>query len=334
MLINRTEKDIMASWLADEPIRVSICCITYKQEQYIAQAIDSFLMQKTMFPFEIIIGEDCGGDGTLSILSEYQANYPSIIKVITSEGNVGANANLLRVFNYAKGDYIAVCEGDDYWIDENKITRQYLSLRENKNVDICFTSARTLNEDGAMGVFSKHTDIVKLFTLSEVVRGGGGFMPTASLMFRKNIVQKIPAWFLTAPVGDFYLQVLGSLNGGAIYLPEASAVYRVNAISSWSSARRQLSKSSILSTLNGFLFCADGLERGGVSVSDVKYIKAAHETDAAVEFLLNGYFQEAKEIIVQSWSTKKWMGKMQIFIYIFRFFPKISSYLIKFKSKH
>lgn len=233
-MFHLTETEIMANWLADEPIRVSVCCITYKQEQYISQAIDSFLMQRTTFPFEIIIGEDCGGDGTLAILAEYKNHYPNLIKIITSEKNVGANANFLSVVNAARGDYIATCEGDDYWIDELKLKKQYDCLCSMPNVNICFTAAKTIDPNGRHGIISNYSKINTLIPLSKVVRSGGGFMPTASIFFKKNIVSKIPDWFETAPVGDIYLQIIASIKDGAAYLPDVTSVYRLNSIGSWS----------------------------------------------------------------------------------------------------
>lgn len=332
-MFHLTEAEVMANWPADEPIRVSICCITYKQEHYISQAIDGFLMQKTAYPFEIIIGEDCGGDCTLKIIEEYQKKYPNIIKVITSEINVGANANLVRIFEAAQGEYIAICEGDDYWIDEKKIQKQVALLEKNEQIDICFTAAKTIDPCGKIGALAKHSDSESVFTISDVVRGGGGFMPTASLLFRRAVIDIIPEWFSTAPIGDYYIQLLGSLKSGALYIPDFCVVYRVNAIGSWSAEKKYETENKILSTLKKLLHCADGLSACGISDEYLKYIKAAHSTDAAVELLMNGYFQEAKEIIVQSWKTEKWIGKMQAFIYMLRFFPKISSFILRLKSK-
>lgn len=326
-----TEAEIMACWPVDEPVRVSVCCITYKQEQYIAQAIDGFLMQKTIFPFEVIIGEDCGGDCTLHIIESYQEKYPNIIKIIRSEKNVGANANLLRVFYSAKGEYISICEGDDYWIDENKIQKQVVLLDENAKVDICFTAAKTLDPDGCFGVLAKYKNNISTFTISDVVRGGGGFMPTASLMFRRSVVNRIPDWFSIAPIGDYYIQIIGSINGGAIYIPDLSVVYRRNSVGSWSEAKKNKSEDKILSTLNCLLNYASKLPSCGLCNEDVCYIKAAHGTDASVELLLGGYFDNIKNVILSSWASKRFIGKMQLFIYVFRFFPRVSSFLLKYK---
>ena len=330
-MFHLTEAEVMVNWPADEPIRVSICCITYKQEQYISQAIDGFLMQKTAYPFEIIIGEDCGGDCTLKIIEEYQQKYPNIIKVITSEVNVGANANLIRLFEVAQGEYIAICEGDDYWIDEKKIQKQVALLEKNEQVDICFTAAKTIDPCGEMGVLAKHSDSESLFTVSDVVRGGGGFMPTASLLFRRAVIDIIPEWFSTAPIGDYYIQLLGSLKSGALYISDFSVVYRVNAIGSWSAKKKSATESKILSTLIKLLDCADSLSASGISDKHVKYIKAVHCTNAAVEFLLNGYYHRMREVISLSWREKKCIGKMQVFLYIFRFMPSVSLFIINKK---
>lgn len=331
-MFNLSEKEIMERWSENESIRVSICCITYKQDLYIAQAIDSFLMQMTTFPFEIIVGEDCGGDDTLTILAAYQARYPNLIKVIASEKNIGANSNFLKILNIAQGDYIAVCEGDDYWVDESKLQKQVSSLEQNIQSDICFTAAKTLDSNGATGESAKHSNNSCIFTLKDVIYGGGGFMPTASLMFRKSIIKKIPDWFLTAPIGDFYIQIISSLKGGAIYLPDMTVVYRVNAIGSWSCDKKYSTENKMLSTLNGLLHCADQLALCGVNKEYIHYIKAIHGTDTAAELLINGYFNQVREVIVQSWIEKKMIGKMQVLIYLLRRAPCIARKIIQSKN--
>lgn len=105
----------------DDDCAVTICCITYKHEDYIRTALDSFLMQKTNFKFKIFVGEDCGPDGTADIVREYAEKYPDIIVPFLREENMGAPANLIDLCNHADSPYIAFCEGDDYWIDEYKL---------------------------------------------------------------------------------------------------------------------------------------------------------------------------------------------------------------------
>nr|AXL04961.1 putative glycosyltransferase [Aeromonas hydrophila] len=310
----------MASWRVDEPIRVSVCCITYKQEQYIVQAVDSFLMQKTTFPFEIIIGEDCGGDGTLTILAEYQKRYPNLIKVITSENNVGANANILRVFNAAKGDYIAICEGDDYWVDEVKLQKQYDNLILEKNINICFTASQKLASNGTINRYAYHNKHKKIFEFSSVVRGGGGFMPTASIMVKSEIVNKMPDWFVSAPIGDFYIQILGALGYGALYLPDVTCVYRLNAVGSWTNSKFKDSSSKIINDAKIHDRCIRKLEQLSDCRynNDYNYAIAMFYYGAASLLTKNKDYQHACEMIKLSWGIYKMMSFKQIILYLFK----------------
>jgi glycosyltransferase involved in cell wall biosynthesis len=103
---------------------VSVCMVTYNHENYIAQAIEGVLQQQTTFPIELVVGEDCSTDRTREIVLKYQKKYPSIIRVITSERNVGARKNVYRTGKACRGKYIAICEGDDYWHVPHKLQKQ------------------------------------------------------------------------------------------------------------------------------------------------------------------------------------------------------------------
>ena len=118
-------------------ILVSICCITYNHEKYIRDAIEGFLMQKTDFPFEVLIHDDASTDGTADIIREYETKYPDIIKPIyQTENQYSKGIKISATYNYprAKGKYIALCEGDDYWIDPYKLQKQVDFLEHMKNV--------------------------------------------------------------------------------------------------------------------------------------------------------------------------------------------------------
>src|SRR5690625_4147124 len=145
----RSEKEIMANWpdSASEPA-VSICCVTYNHEKYIEAAIKSFLMQETDFPFEVIIGEDCSTDGTRNIIDRYCIKYPNLIRVISSDANVGMNRNTSRVFNAARGKYIAICEGDDHWTDSGKLQKQKDFMDSSEDYVLCYSAASIIDESG------------------------------------------------------------------------------------------------------------------------------------------------------------------------------------------
>lgn len=147
-----------------EPL-VSIVTITYNHEPYIRKCIEGVLMQKVNFLIEFIIAEDCSTDGTLAICKEYAEKYPELIRLITSENNVGAIANERRAMKAAKGKYIAFCEGDDYWTDPLKLQKQVDFLEKNPEYSVCFTryqlfneNQKTLSRDNADYLFDASSD--------------------------------------------------------------------------------------------------------------------------------------------------------------------------------
>jgi glycosyltransferase involved in cell wall biosynthesis len=105
-------------------ISVSIVCVAYNHERYIARALDSFLSQQINFLYEIIIAEECSKDQTLNIVRSYEEKFPEIVRVVSGSVNLGAIDNGKRAIESVKGKYIAICDGDDYWIDNDKLINQ------------------------------------------------------------------------------------------------------------------------------------------------------------------------------------------------------------------
>lgn len=121
-----------------EPL-VSVRTSTYNHGKYIRQCIEGVLMQKTDFPFEYIIGEDCSTDDTMDIVKEYAEKYPDVIRVVTADRNVGMKGNGVRCIERCRGKYIAICEGDDYWTDPFKLQRQVDFLESHPQMGVCAT---------------------------------------------------------------------------------------------------------------------------------------------------------------------------------------------------
>lgn len=142
----------------NEKILVSVIVITYGQEKYIKQALDSIIMQKTNFKFEIIVGNDCSPDNTAQILEKYTDNGNYTFNIINRKENVGATKNLYLSIKEAKGKYIAFLEGDDYWIDKDKLQKQFDFL-ENKENQKYVGVAADFNDVDLEGKFLiKHSD--------------------------------------------------------------------------------------------------------------------------------------------------------------------------------
>ena len=124
----------------DNQIIVSISCITYNHAPYIRQCLDGFLMQQTNFAYEVLIHDDASTDGTTEIIKEYEAKYPDIIKPIYEDENQwvkGRRGSAVFNFPRAKGKYIALCEGDDYWTDPLRLQKQVYFLEKHQECSLC-----------------------------------------------------------------------------------------------------------------------------------------------------------------------------------------------------
>src|SRR5690349_21232952 len=117
---------------------VSAKVITYNHEKYIRQCLDGIMMQKTTFPIEVIIGEDCSTDKTKAICEEFKARYPEQINLLSYPQNIGVAENAKRTRAACRGKYVAICDGDDYWTDPLKLQKQFDFMENNKDVTLCF----------------------------------------------------------------------------------------------------------------------------------------------------------------------------------------------------
>jgi len=210
--------------------------LAYNHEPYIRECLDGILMQKTTFPVQVLVHEDCSTDRTAEILKEYQAKYPNLIKVFYQPENVYSlkdqeeKRKRRAEFNsWRTGKYIALCEGDDYWTDPLKLQKQVdfleanpeysLSIHAGKIFDLptgSYTPKKTLNLEYSSTLYLK--DIILM--------GGAGFI-TASMVFRKENLEKPPEWFKSIKSGgDYFLAILLASRGRVIYLADVMCVYR------------------------------------------------------------------------------------------------------------
>jgi glycosyltransferase involved in cell wall biosynthesis len=216
-----------------EPLvpKVSVSFITYNQHRYVAQAIESVLMQQTLFTYELVISDDCSTDGTREICRSYKDRFPDRIQLLERERNIGAVANYLETFKACRGLYVAFLEGDDFWIDAGKLQRQADFLDKNLDFVICCHNVRIVDENGK--VSGNLLDGTKEITeVADLCRGD--YIATASCMVRNGLLEEIPSWFYTLPGCDWPLDILNAEKGKIRYFPEVLAAYRIHPGGIWS----------------------------------------------------------------------------------------------------
>lgn len=220
---------------------VTVVCITYKHEEFIAQALDSFLMQKTSFKFKVFVGEDHGPDGTADIVRDYARRYPDIIVPFLREENMGAQRNLIDLCQRATSPYIAFCEGDDYWTDEYKLQKQVDFMEAHLDVRACGTETEiAAPEDWHLRSWYREMKDGRLllpnsvpgFSLRETYTPAYiinlNVVHTSTHFYRWNYDLDIPDWYYEGIIGDtpMLLLQLGETSLG--FLPEVTSVYRIN----------------------------------------------------------------------------------------------------------
>lgn len=227
-----------------EPV-VSISCITYNHENFIRDAIEGFLMQKTTFPVEILIHDDASTDNTAQIVKEYEEKHSDLIITIFQTENQYSQGNKPLanfVFPRARGKYIALCEGDDYWTDPLKLQKQVDFLEANEDCSLCFHASKSIRNNNPQNFsINKPRNIPSdnKFEMKHAIFGGGGFMATNSMLFLKEHIIERPEWINEAPVGDGPLMLLLASKGKIGYIDEVMCVYRVMSSSnSWSASMK------------------------------------------------------------------------------------------------
>lgn len=261
-------------------VKVSVAMITYNHEQFIAQAIEGVLMQRTDFAYELIIGEDCSTDGTRAIVRAYGEKYPGLVRPLLSNRNQGGYANFLATWRACRGQYVALCEGDDYWTHARKLQEQVDFLDRNPDCTICFHDIQVVFEDGSRPPRIRRPVVVKhKYALVDLLRGN--FVPTCSAMVRGGVVDDFPDWFYGVSVGDWPFLVLHARYGKIGYLDKTMASYRVHSGGVWggtSSEQRMLGLVDLLEHMNAHL--------------DFQYSRVINETISKTHFWLAVHYMD------------------------------------------
>lgn len=209
---------------------VSISCTTYNQKDYIVQCIESFLTQETTFPVEIIIHDDASTDGTAEIVREYSLLYPNLFKVILQKENQYRLGKMTNAFGFeiARGHYIALCHGDDYWIDVLKLEKQVTAMKK-YNVDISGHPAKLIDvKDNYLGDNTGfRVNKATHFPAKELMNRNGNMLPFGSIIITNTVKDYLLEHSETLRLHTSF-QLIGALNNGLLVLPDAMSVYRIN----------------------------------------------------------------------------------------------------------
>jgi glycosyltransferase involved in cell wall biosynthesis len=205
----------------------SVVINTYLHEPYLAQCVDSIASQVADFPFEIVISEDNSPDGTRRVALELQRKYPHLVRVVSTPENKGGALNTIFSVGRARGEFIAFCEGDDFWIDDDKLARQVAAFRRFPQVDMAFTRGFRLYSDGTRVREWDYGDEERIIPAPELFATLGWIAPTASLAFRTETLRRLPSWYGDHIFGDPVIILAGSVRGGAYYEPRETICYRI-----------------------------------------------------------------------------------------------------------
>lgn len=217
-------------------VAVSVICLTYNQADYIAQCLESLVAQETSFPFEVIVHDDCSSDGTDELVKGFASVYPLKIKPLFEEENQysqGRNIQQDIVGPHIRGRYVALCEGDDWWLDGKKLQRQFDYMESHPDTAGCAHCARVFNDttgcyEGLIEPVAKAKD----YSTDEIISEIAPFA-TNSLFYKREL-HCPPAVYRGWGVGDYPLCIWLSTQGKFHYDPAIMSAYRTHAKGSWS----------------------------------------------------------------------------------------------------
>ncbi len=216
---------------ASQRPRVSVAMVTYNQEKFLAQAIESVLAQD-FTDWELVIGEDCSTDGTLAVATRYEAAHPDRIRLLRDEVNLGGRGNYIRTLTACRGEFLAQLDGDDYWMDPTKLSRQVALLDAHPECALVFGA--TLNDRETPGMTPEvyyPPDRREFYDIEDLLRRN--FIGSGAVLWREPDIEGLPDWFKTVAVGDWPIHVLCARGGRIGYIDDTMCVHREHNLGVW-----------------------------------------------------------------------------------------------------
>lgn len=284
---------------------VNVILTSYNHETYIEEALDSILAQKGMFTLKIIIGDDFSQDNTYKILKRYKLKHPGKIILLPSDKNVGVRLNLKRCFEECTGKYVAICEGDDYWLSPNKLEKQISVLRNNPDCSMTFNWLMLFREE--KGEFKPHPQQEKYsktkLSFEDIVKQPiiGNF---SACMYRNTTIKNIPEKYFTDPIAfDWLFNVLSTNSGNLYFIKELLSVYRIHSKGLWSSNSKNLMQEKIRKTQQNFFNYYDHIpsirNMNKINLDNIDKLKIKNGNK--LKFNIDKFYIIAEKICIDGW---------------------------------
>ena len=263
-------------------VMVSVYCAAYNHEKFIRDTLEGFVTQKTNFPFEVIVHDDASTDGTAQIIREYAEKYPTIIKPIyqtVNQYSQGINIVQTHIIPVVSGKYVAVCEGDDYWCDCNKLQKQLDFLESHPEYSACVHNTRKYNMNTGKETLFR-TDGEQDLTIAHMIAHPGTSCHTSSFFYRVEYLRNRPAFVHSGcSVGDYPMTIYLTMEGKVRYFPDVMSFYRQFTKGSWTN-RMLVDKNMAIRSQEQFV----GMLKMADEYSEGRYHEAFERAIARREF--------------------------------------------------
>lgn len=321
-------------------IMVSVICTVYNHEKYLRKCLDGFVMQKTNFKFEVLIHDDASTDGSADIIREYEKKYPDIIKPIyQTENQYSKGIKVSQTFLYPliSGKYLAFCEGDDYWCDENKLQKQFDVMENHPDCSICVHRVSLLENgivlDKFIPDFKIDDNIIDNNMYIKLMMGYYYLFQTSSYFIRMSLFdyKNKPEFWANSDVGDVPMILYCVSKGDLYYIDEVMSCYRNDSIGSWTNTVLK-NASKMLEHTKKMLELFNSYDK----YLDYKYTNNIKKIEEKIEFKISLYENNSKESLKKKYRPffNKLSNKEKTFVVLNAYFPHLMKLYKKSKDKN
>lgn len=322
-------------------IMVSVICTVYNHEKYLRKCLDGFVVQKTNFKFEVLIHDDASTDGSADIIREYEKKYPEIFKPIyQTENQYSKGIKVSQTFLYPliRGKYLAFCEGDDYWCDENKLQKQFDVMENHPDCSICVHRVSLLENgivlDKFIPDFKIDDNIIDNNMYIKLMMGGYYYLfQTSSYFIRMSLFdyKNKPEFWVNSDVGDVPMILYCVSKGDLYYIDEVMSCYRNDSIGSWTNTVLK-NASKMLEHTKKTLELFNSYDK----YLDYKYTNNIKKIEEKIEFKISLYENNSKESLKKKYRPffNKLSNKEKTFVVLNAYFPQLMKLYKKSKDKN